>query len=157
MELIGKPPINPLLFYTGKISGYITWIVFIYALVEDSFCSGISFNYNEILAISLFALGLLFSVISILNIGSSIRLGLPNEDTVLKSKGIYRISRNPMYVGFGLFTISSMIYTMNYTIIALGLFSLVVYHLIIKSEEKFLLNRFGDDYEVYRKKVRRYL
>jgi protein-S-isoprenylcysteine O-methyltransferase Ste14 len=150
MELIGKPPINPLLFYTGKISGYITWISFIYNLTRDGFGGNLVFNFTEIVAFSLFALGLIFSVVSILDIGSSIRLGLPNEDTVLKSKGIYRISRNPMYVGFGLFTISSMIYTMNYTIIALGLFSLVVYHLIIKSEEKFLLNRFGDDYEVYR-------
>lgn len=157
MELIGKPPINPLLFYTGKISGYITWIVFIYTFIRDSFSDNIIFNHKEIIAFCLFALGLIFSVISIINIGSSIRFGLPNENTILKSNGIYRFSRNPMYVGFGLFTISSMIYTMNYTIIALGLFSLVVYHLIIKSEEKFLFNRFGDNYEIYRKKVRRYL
>ena len=157
MELIGKPPINPLLFYTGKISGYITWISFIYNLTRDGFGGNLVFNFTEIVAFSLFALGLIFSVVSILDIGSSIRLGLPNEDTVLKSKGIYRISRNPMYVGFGLFTISSMIYTMNYIIIALGLFSLAVYHLIIKSEEKFLINRFGNVYETYRKKVRRYL
>ncbi len=157
MELIGKPPINPLLFYSGKISGYITWLVFIYTSIRDSFTCNIVFNYKGIVAFGLFSLGLIFSVISFLNIGSSIRLGLPNEDTVLKSKGIYRISRNPMYVGFGLFTISSMIYTMNYIIIALGLFSLAVYHLIIKSEEKFLINRFGNVYETYRKKVRRYL
>ncbi|MCK9438090.1 isoprenylcysteine carboxylmethyltransferase family protein [Proteiniphilum saccharofermentans] len=157
MELIGKPPINPLLFYTGKISGYITWIVFIYTIIRDGIGVNIVFNFKEIVAFSLFSLGLMFSVVSILNIGSSIRLGLPNEDTVLKSNGIYRISRNPMYVGFGLFTISSMVYSMNYIIIALGLFSLIVYHLIIKSEEKFLLNRFGNDYEIYRKNVRRYL
>jgi len=157
MELIGKPPINPLLFYSGKFSGYITWIVFIYLLISDSLSDDVVFNYKEIVAFSLFALGLMFSVISIINIGSSIRLGLPNENTKLKSNGIYRISRNPMYVGFGLFTISSIVFTMNYIIIALGLFSLVVYHLIIRSEEKFLLNRFGDDYDIYRKKVRRYL
>jgi protein-S-isoprenylcysteine O-methyltransferase Ste14 len=157
MELIGKPPINPLLFYAGKISGYITWIVFTYNLIRNDFSNHLIFTYNEIVAFSLFVLGLIFSVISILNIGSSIRLGLPNKDTELKSNGIYRISRNPMYVGFGLFTISSMLYTLNYIIIALGLFSLVVYHLIIISEEKFLLSRFGDDYETYRKKVKRYL
>lgn len=157
MELIGKSPINPLLFYSGKIAGYITWIVFIYRSVRDSYSCNIVFNYNEIVAFGLFSVGLIFSLISILNIGSSIRLGLPNKDTVLKSNGIYRISRNPMYVGFSLFTISSMLYTMNYIIIALGLFSLAVYHLIIKSEEKFLIRRFGDVYEAYRKNVRRYL
>ncbi len=29
MDLIGKTTINPVLFYTGKISGYITWIIYV--------------------------------------------------------------------------------------------------------------------------------
>ena len=62
-----------------------------------------------------------------------------------------------MYVGFGLFTIASMIYPINVAILILGIFSLVVYHLIIKSEEKFLQRRFSTDYENYQKKVGRYL
>ena len=84
-------------------------------------------------------------------------MGLPSESTVLKTNGIYKFSRNPMYVGFGLFTLASMIYTLNVLIIIAGIFSLIVYHLIIKSEEKFLLIRFGNDYENYGKNVRRYL
>jgi hypothetical protein len=34
MELIGKPTINPWLFYTGKISGYILWMVSVYDIIE---------------------------------------------------------------------------------------------------------------------------
>ena len=26
MELIGKPTIHPFIFFTGKISGYLTWV-----------------------------------------------------------------------------------------------------------------------------------
>jgi len=29
MDIIGKPTIKPFLFYTGKISGYITWLILI--------------------------------------------------------------------------------------------------------------------------------
>jgi len=36
---------------------------------------------------------------------------------VLKSNGINKLSRNPIYVDFGLFTIVSIIFTMNAVII----------------------------------------
>jgi hypothetical protein len=32
MDLIGKTTIHPLFFYTGKIFGYITWILFILSI-----------------------------------------------------------------------------------------------------------------------------
>lgn len=157
MELIGKPTINPLLFYTGKISGYITWVAFVYALSTENLNVSYGLYYNNIIAYCLFAIGLIITIVSLLHLGKSVRLGLPTEHTVLKLNGIYRFSRNPMYVGFGFFTLASMIYTMSFVIIVLGIYSLVVYHLIIKSEEEFLRSRFGNDYKIYRKNVRRYL
>lgn len=157
MELIGKPTINPLKFYTGKISSYITWIVFVYSLCNENLIDKVEFYYNDIMAYCTLTLGLIITFISLLHLGKSTHLGLPSESTVLKTNGIYKFSRNPMYVGFGLFTLASMIYTLNVLIIILGVFSLIVYHLIIKSEETFLLSRFGTDYENYRNNVRRYL
>jgi protein-S-isoprenylcysteine O-methyltransferase Ste14 len=71
--------------------------------------------------------------------------------------GIYRISRNPMYVGLHLLTLSSMVYTLHPLIILAGFFSFLVYHLIILGEEKFLAGRFGAPYLKYKQKVRRYL
>jgi protein-S-isoprenylcysteine O-methyltransferase Ste14 len=62
-----------------------------------------------------------------------------------------------MYVGFGLFTMTSIIYTWNIFILIAGVYSLIVYHFIIKNEEKFLINRFGTAYENYKKSVTRYL
>lgn len=157
MELIGRSTINPLLFYTGKISGYITWIVMVSLFCNINFIGRIDLYYNTIIAYCLLATGLAFTIISLLHLGKSTRLGLPTDSTKLKTNGIYKISRNPMYVGFGFFTLASMIYTFNVFIIISGVYSLVVYHLIIKSEEKFLLIRFGGDYEIYKKNVRRYL
>lgn len=157
MKLAGKPTINPWLFYTGKASGYITWIVFVYSLIRDGQGTISKFCCNAIIAYVIIATGLVFTTVSLMNLGRSTRLGLPAEETTLKTGGIYRISRNPMYVGFGLFTIGSVIYTLNLPVAMLGIYSLVVYHLIIKGEERFLQDRFGNDYNNYKKRVRRYL
>ena len=62
-----------------------------------------------------------------------------------------------MYVGFNLITISSIIYTGNLFILLMGLYSIIVYHFIIISEEKFLASRFEMEYLDYKLGVRRYL
>lgn len=61
-----------------------------------------------------------------------------------------------MYLGFNLLTISAMVNIPNIIIIAMGIYCIVVYHLIILKEELFLTKRFGSDYIEYKQKVRRY-
>jgi protein-S-isoprenylcysteine O-methyltransferase Ste14 len=82
---------------------------------------------------------------------------LPEESTELKTSGLYKFSRNPMYLGFNLITVSSVVYTLNYAILLISLYSIIIYHLIILAEEKFLEERFGEQYLEYKKKVDRYL
>jgi len=157
MDLIGKATINPLVFYTGKTCGYITWINSFLILCGIDLIEKKSFCWGNYISGFLLFVGLIFTVISLINLGKSTRLGIPSDDTVLKTNGIYKISRNPMYVGFNLLTISSMIYTLNWSIIILGVYSLITYHLIIKGEENFMIDRFGQAYKNYQLKVRRYL
>ncbi|MBU0528577.1 isoprenylcysteine carboxylmethyltransferase family protein [bacterium] len=157
MELIGKTTINPILFYSGKIAGYFTWMVLFLLILNINLFDKISFGYNDYLSIAILIIGLIFVVLSLINLGRSTRLGLPSENTVLKTNGLYKISRNPMYLGFDLLTISSMIYTLNLFIIVLGIYSITIYHLIIVGEEQFLEKRFGLEYTNYKKKIRRYL
>jgi protein-S-isoprenylcysteine O-methyltransferase Ste14 len=61
-----------------------------------------------------------------------------------------------MYLGFDFLTISAMIYTLNIWVVIPGIYSMVVYHLIILSEEKFLKERFGLEYLTYSQYSRRY-
>ena len=157
INLIGKTTIHPMLFYTGKISGYTTWILFLLYLFNVYKISRHSVEFLTILSYLLVFLGLIITIISLINLGSSTRLGLPFENTTLKSNGLYKISRNPMYLGFDLFTLSSIIYIGNIFIAILGIYSFVIYHFIIIGEEKYLEKRFGKKYIEYRKKVRRYI
>ena len=157
MNLIGKTPINPVLFYTGKISGYCAWIILLLSLFRISFIETFSSPLFKYIACALALAGLLLTTVSLVNLGRSTRLGLPQEDTVFTTNGLYRLSRNPMYLGFDLLTLASMIYSLNPGIISLGLYSLIIYHLIVLGEEKFLEQRFGTDYQEYRRKTRRYI
>ena len=154
---MGKPTLNPFIFYTGKISGYIVWLAMFFSLLKFNFLEKISLGYNDYISYVLLIPGLILIGISLINLGSSIRFGLPIKMTKFKTNGLYKISRNPMYLGFDLIIIASMIYMLNLVVIALGIYCIIIYHFIILAEEKFLEKRFGLEYSNYLKKVRRYL
>jgi protein-S-isoprenylcysteine O-methyltransferase Ste14 len=157
MNLIGKTTIHPIFFYSGKISGYLTWVAMLLLSMNIDIVDRKSLEYNTILSIAILLIGLVLVVWSMIKLGKSTRLGLPTEKTIFKTQGLYAISRNPMYVGFNLLTISSMIYSLNILIILMGIYSIIIYHFIILGEERFMENRFGSDYMEYKKKRRRYL
>jgi protein-S-isoprenylcysteine O-methyltransferase Ste14 len=157
MEIIGKPPVHPAIFYTGKIAGSLTWIVLLLSLAGIEVAGTRTFWYSDYIAIILFAVGFFFSFMSLVSLGNATRMGLPTEKTALKTSGLYRLSRNPIYLGLNLVTIAAVVYTMNVVILLLGIYSIISHHLIIKGEEQFLSSRFGEEYHDYRMKVNRYI
>jgi len=76
----------------------------------------------------------------------------------LQTTGIYKISRNPMYVGLAIVYLGITCLIGNWwNIILFPLLLLIVQEYIIKREEKYLELEFGQDYEEYTRKVRRWL
>lgn len=157
MDLLGKTTIHPVIFYSGKIAGYITWIIMFLLLFNIQVIEKKVIYGNNYISIISLVIGLIFITLSLINLGKSTRLGLPAENTELKTIGLYKISRNPMYVGFDLLTISAIVYSTNFLIFFAGIYSIIVYHFIILGEEEFLKNRFERNYIEYKKNVRRYL
>jgi len=157
MELIGKAAIHPLWFYSGKVCGYATWISTILAWFGVGILHGARHEGMRLLALALWGAGLLLSGISMLHLGASTRLGLPATLTAFKTHGIYRFSRNPMYLGFDLLTLGAIAYQLHAVVAILGIYSIVIYHFIIQGEEKFLRERFGAEYLGYMSRVRRYM
>jgi protein-S-isoprenylcysteine O-methyltransferase Ste14 len=157
MEIKGRPTIHPVLFYTGKTVGYLTWIIALLAFFRIAPFHPFHGRITHMLTWIFLTAGMIFILLSLVSLGKSVRLGLPVRNTTLKTGGIYRISRNPMYIGVHLLTTASMVYTQNPVVILMGLFSFWVYHRIILGEERFLADRFGKEYLVFREKVRRYL
>lgn len=76
----------------------------------------------------------------------------------LQTSGIYRISRNPMYLGLGILYLGLSCFIGNWwNIILLPLLFFIIQEYIIKREEKYLELEFGQLYTEYQKKVRRWL
>ncbi len=74
------------------------------------------------------------------------------------STGVYRITRNPMYVGMALLQTGIGIGFANGWIIALVPPVLaIIYATAIRPEEAYLERKFGDPYTEYKRSVRRWL
>ncbi|HOU85993.1 MAG TPA: hypothetical protein PK158_14220, partial [Spirochaetota bacterium] len=90
MKIIGKETIHPFLFYSGKTAGYIIWILYVTAFFELINIKMISFVWLDYISYCTMILGLIFIIFSLINLGKSTRLGLPDEKTVFVKKGLYR-------------------------------------------------------------------
>lgn len=78
--------------------------------------------------------------------------------TKLVSTGIFRFSRNPMYLSLLLMLIAWVLWLGN-SLAWLGIivFVLAINQFQIAKEEAYLENKFGDEYRRYKQKVRRWL
>lgn len=78
--------------------------------------------------------------------------------TCLIIEGLYRRSRNPMYVGFVAFLLGLSVYSGNVLTLLCPLFMfLVLDRMFIPYEEEKMAASFGQDYLNYKQRVRRWL
>lgn len=82
----------------------------------------------------------------------------PERATSLVTTGIYRFTRNPMYVGI-VFVLLGCFVAFGAVSPALGLPAFIAYitRYQIRPEEQVLLAKFGSEYAAYQAKVRRWL
>lgn len=103
-------------------------------------------------------LGDLIFLISVLCMRDSWRAGIPDRDrTELVTNGIYAFSRNPAFLGFYLQYIGVLLMYCNLLTGMFTVFAIVMLHLQILQEERYLTIAFGTKYLDYRHQVRRYL
>lgn len=86
------------------------------------------------------------------------RAGISTTDkTSIVTAGIYQYSRNPAFLGFDLLYAGLLLLFFNWFLLAFSIFAMVMLHLQILQEEKFLPQVFGSDYISYKNKVNRYI
>lgn len=121
----------------------------------------IDFSYHRLIASLILFTGILlgaFGLFAFGKAGTTFNPAKPEKGTALVTGGIYKITRNPMYLGLFLCLLGFAVYLSNLPS-ALGPLFFVIYitRFQIKPEEKFLLSRYGEDYANYMKSTRRWI
>lgn len=170
-----KTKINPLTFnkgddahgYNGKVFGFISilelLVVFIYAFIPSMHKYLLPFWYLENSALkwigwALMILSLIIVWLAQSNMQESWRIGIDEVNkTQLITSGFFAFSRNPIFLGVmianaGLFLMLPNAFTL--LIVSLSTISI---NTQIRLEETFLRSSHGKDYELYSKRVNRWI
>ena len=103
-------------------------------------------------------LGDMIFLVSVLCMKDSWRAGIPDKDrTKLVTTGIYRYSRNPAFLGFDFMYVGLLLMYFNLSMLVVSAFAIIMLHLQILQEERYLTENYGDSCREYRKHVFRYL
>ncbi len=158
LETVGCIGINRKLFFLGKLSLFTSFALILVRVFSGRLSL---FEENDLFfwgCVSFLAIGVTLFTLTILRLGTfSLRVGLAQEETALRTTGVYRFSRNPMLLGLYLIALASALYVQCPINWILVIIALTVHHKIILAEEVFLESRFGEQWISYRKNVRRYL
>lgn len=112
----------------------------------------------EIVGTILMGIGLIFSTIASLNLGCSWRVGVNNsEKTELITNGMYKFSRNPYFLFYDIVLIGLSLSSQSILVIVFSITTIIMFHILILKEEKYLENVHNEDYRKYRKQTRRYI
>lgn len=98
----------------------------------------------------IYGLGVLLCLVSVSNFSK------PAENGI-NFKGLYRVSRNPMYVAYFIYFLGCVLLTQSLILLAILLVFQISTHWIILSEERWCIKKFGEEYINYMNKVRRYI
>lgn len=111
-------------------------------------------------------LGVIFLMAALYFLVRSLRQFFLTKNTLILIKpasslqitGIYRITRNPMYVGLAILYLGITCFIGNWwNVILFPLLFIIVQAYIIKREERYLELEFGEQYNDYKETVRRWL
>lgn len=121
---------------------------------------GLALPARAVVAVPLLALGATFIIAAL---GRFRRAGTAPEPwkpvSALVVEGIYKISRNPMYVGMALVYLALAVVAAGsgIALLLLPVALAAVRYGVIAREERYMAGRFGADYDAYRVQVRRWL
>ena len=151
LRIVGKANITLMqvnsifdIFNIGSISNIAMFIylLFLNVLIENSwqFYTGI---VSYILGLGLCS-------------AAMVNFSFPDE-VGFNNKGLYKFSRNPMYVAYFICFIGMALLTQSWILLGVVMLFQISAHWIILAEERWCILKFGKAYREYMKRVRRYI
>jgi protein-S-isoprenylcysteine O-methyltransferase Ste14 len=169
-----KTGINPYVFkntdsahdFLGKVSAPITSLIFIVALVNFVYPTGLHyfapFTWLEIsilkfVGFALIHLALLWIIIAQVQMSNSWRVGIDHSaKTELKTNGLFSISRNPVFFGMLLSLAGVFLILPNAITLLVFVSSTLLFQVQVRLEEEYLRNTHGENYSNYCQKTGRW-
>jgi len=112
----------------------------------------------QFLGIGLLLLSLIWTAIAQYQMGQSWRIGIDREHRApLVEKGLFKFSRNPIYVGLVATLLGLFLVIPNALTLLVFVLGFVVISIQVRLEESFLLEAHGAAYTEYQRRVRRWL
>lgn len=100
--------------------------------------------------LAIFILALIMSVLTTVSFA-----GTPVDKPV--TSGIYRISRHPIYLSGFLVNLSIGIACASWVILLCAVLWIILWRIVVPTEERFLIDRYGDSYQDYINRTPRWL
>lgn len=90
--------------------------------------------------------------------GTTVNPLRPQRTTQLVTHGVYRFTRNPMYLGQALVLLAACLWLRNaVALLAVPVFVAYITRFQIQPEERYLAQRFGPAFDAFRTRTRRWL
>lgn len=160
---MGKPAIQPFFFFTGKFFLFGVWALFAFIALFPHYRDIVPLmiqdytpDVQKLLAAVFLIPANLIIVPAYLSMGLITHVGLPTGHHELRTTGIYKFSRNPMYASFIFLNTAAFLYLPSILLLAIMIYGMVIHHFIILAEEDFLEKEFGESYRKYKAAVPRY-
>lgn len=137
--------------------GIATSCILIAEIISIALDWSISPIWLRIAGLMISALGVALFITAVLTMRDSWRAGVSKDKTELVTTGIFKISRNPAFLGFDLMYLGILMVFLNWVLLVFSIFAILMLHLqIVNNEEDAMLLAFGDAYLNYKKQVNRY-
>lgn len=101
---------------------------------------------------------LVLVVVAQVQMGEAWRIAVdPSQQSKLVADGIFRFSRNPIFVGMRGLYLGAFLILPNGVTLLLWILGDLLIQLQVQLEEAYLINTFGDEYTAYMRSVRRWV
>jgi len=101
----------------------------------------------RIISTILIITGLLIVAVSMSGLGYNRTMG--QDKKLLKTNGLYKYSRNPQLVGYGMILIAFIVLYLSWLSIGWFILYLIISYFMVKTEEEFLTKNYKKEYQKY--------
>lgn len=152
--------------YIGLIMKFLIGLIFLNVLIfpfQSLYIWLVPVKYLEqpfitYIGLLLIHASLIWIAIAQYQMSTSWRIGIDRENkTELITKGVFKISRNPIFLGMIITVLGIFLITPNMLSFSLTVSTWLVIQIQVRLEEEFLINQHGERYTEYQQRTNRWL